>query len=228
MIGNNRNHEKRTCNAIAGMYRRAGSIPAIRRKHSADSIRPALHYCAPRTCLQEEISGESKSQRTKTKGQSLGLGPRFPRHGLVDGFRFIQLTGEFRIGQPFADDLTDTDIESLRIGHLAVVEPKRLLIDIAKQVEWLDTDVGSVQLPLNERPEVLHAVSVDVAIRVLDRVIDNLMFEAILQAIVGPQFISEDRSARFDMLVDVALKFLLAASVYDHRPHDSERLGAWQ
>jgi len=209
-------HENRSDHAIARLSRWCGSVTALRRGCTTDSLRPAFHACAPRTRVQEKILGESEPQRTKAESHAFDLGPRCPRHGLLDRFRPMHLAGEFRIGQPFADNLTDANIETLRIGHLAIVEPESLLIDVAKQMEWFDADVGAVQLPLNETPEVFHAVSVDVAIRVLDRVIDDLMFEAILQAVIRPQFISEDRSARFDVLVDVLLKFFLAAPIYDH------------
>ena len=76
---------------------------------------------------------------------SFALGPRFPRQGLVDRFCFSRLAGEFCISQPFADNLTDADVKSLRIGHLAIVKTKCLLVNVAKQVERLYADVGAMQ-----------------------------------------------------------------------------------
>jgi hypothetical protein len=202
---------------VARMPRRAGSTPAIRRRRSPDSFRTTFHACAPRKNVSQKGRCESKPARTQKEGQAFGLGPRFPRQGLVDRFCFFHLACEFRISQPLADDLTQADVEPLGIGHLAIVEPESLFIDVAEQVKRLYADVGAVQLPLHQTPEVFHAVSVDIAIRVFDGVIDDLMFEAILQAIVGPQFVGKDRNACFDVFVNVLLKFLLAPTVYNHR-----------
>jgi len=78
------------------------------------------------------------------------FGPCFPRHGLVDGFRFSHLASEFRIGQPLANDLTQSDIKALGIGHLPIVKPESLFVDVVKQVERLNASAGAVQLPLTE------------------------------------------------------------------------------
>jgi hypothetical protein len=125
-------HENRTRNAVAGMQSRSRSIQALRRRPATDSFRPTFHTCAPRTCIQKEGNGEPESTRTQTQGQALGLGPRFPRHGLVDRFRFSQLADEFRISKSLTDDLTYANIKTLGIGHLAIVKPKSLFVDIAE------------------------------------------------------------------------------------------------
>src|ERR1022692_2986230 len=93
MIGK-RAYENETSKATAGVRRRAGSVSQVRRSHAADSFRSALHACAPRTCVQKEVLGEPPPPRTQAKGQAFGLGPRFPRHGLIDGFRFSHLASE--------------------------------------------------------------------------------------------------------------------------------------
>lgn len=209
-------HEKRTRKYVARVPRRAGSLTSIRRRSTADPFRAAFHACTSRTRLQKEITRESEAKRTQAEGQSFGLGPRFPRHGLVNGFRFTSLANEFRIGPPFADDLTDSNIESLGVRHLPIVETKRLLINIAKEVEWLHADVGSVQAALQERPKVFHRISVDVAVHVLDRVIDDLVLKVIFQTIVGFQLIGEDRCARFDVLFEIRLQSFLLAVIQDY------------
>lgn len=142
-----REHEDRSRNAVARVHRRTGSIPPIRRRYDSDSFRSSFHACTPRTRIQEESSGESESERTQAKGQAFGLGPRFPRHGLVDRFRPQLLASEFRIGQPLAADFTDDRFKSPRVVQLPIIEPARLFVDIAKQVERFNTDIGSVQTP---------------------------------------------------------------------------------
>jgi hypothetical protein len=146
--------------------------------------------------------------------QPFSLGPRFPRHGLVDGFRFSHLAGKFRIGQALADDLPNADIKALGISHLAIVEPECLFVDIAKQVEGFHADVGSVQAALQETPEILHTIGVNVAVHILDRVIDNGVLVVGFQPIVGFQFVAEDRRARFDALTDQRLKVFFLARVH--------------
>jgi hypothetical protein len=202
--------------AVARMHRRTRSAPSIRRRCEADSFSSAFNACPPRTRLQKEITRESESSRTQTKSQPLGLGPRLPRHDLVDRFRFVCFAGEFRIGEPLACDLANSDVKALGIGHLAIVKPERLFVQIPKQVERFDADVRALKLSLDERPKVLHAVRVDVAVRVLDRVIDNLVFEVLVQAVVRQQFIGKNRGSRFHVFVDLALKFGLAPILYVH------------
>ena len=75
------------------------------------------------------------------------------------------------------------DIEALRISHPTIVEAKCLFVDVPEQMKWLNADVGAMQLPLDERPEVFHPVSANVAVRALDRVIDDLMLEAVFKYI---------------------------------------------
>jgi hypothetical protein len=204
-------------NAIARMHRRAGSVQAFRRRSKTDSFCASLHTCAPRTRIQKEIDGESESARPKAEGQALGLGPRFPRHGLIDGSRFSNLAGEFRIGQPLANNLADANIETL--CHLPIVEAKCLFIDVAKQVERLYADVGSMQATFQETPEVFHHVGMNVTVCVLDSMVDNCVLIVCAQTFVRLQFIGEDRCACFDVLADLLLKFSLATIVYNEGSH---------
>ena len=59
-------------------------------------------------------------------------------------------------------------------------------------MKWLDTDVSSVKATLQQTPEVLHCVGVDIPVHVPDRVIDDSVLVVSLQTIVRLQFISED------------------------------------
>jgi hypothetical protein len=185
------------------MYRGAGSLSAIRRRSETNARRPAFPNCTPRTRVQEEGRCKSQSERSQTKDQPLGLGPRFPRHGLVDRFRFIQLAGEFGIGQPFAYDLANANVKALRISHLPIVEAECLFVDVAEQVERFHADVGAVQLPLNKRPEVFHAIGMHVAIGLLNRMINDRVLVVLVQSVVGQQFIGEDRRASFHVLANL-------------------------
>lgn len=217
-------YENRTRNAVARLPRRTGRVSAIRRRRAADSFSATFNACASRTRLQEEIRREPEPTWTETQGQALGLGPRFPRHGLVDGFRFSHLAGEFCIGQPFPADLSHHYVEPFSIVHLPIVESASLFIDVAEQMEWFDADISTVQAALKQRPEVFHSVSVYVAIRVFDGVVNHGVLIVRFQPVVGKQFIGEDRRASLNVLANVLLKFLLAPIVYNHRANVSATL----
>jgi hypothetical protein len=62
-----RTYENRTRDGVAGMYRRPGSLQALRRRHETDSLRFTLHARAPRTRVQKEITRESEPARPQAK-----------------------------------------------------------------------------------------------------------------------------------------------------------------
>ena len=161
------------------------------------------------------------SRRASIAYQAFGLGPRFPRSGLVDRLRFraVNLPGEFRIGQTLATNRANHDREPLRIIHAAVIEPARLFVDVPEQVERFHADVSSVERPLQETPEVLHPVGLDVSIRVLNGVIDDRVLIVCLQPFRRFQFVTEDSGPGFDLFVDVLLKFFLPAIVHHEGPN---------
>jgi hypothetical protein len=59
-----------------------------------------------------------------------------------------------------------------------------LFVDVAEQMERLNADIGPVKATLQQAPEVLHGVRVDIAVNVLYRVIDNRMLVVILQTVI--------------------------------------------
>ena len=216
MIGK-RIYENETSKVTAGVCRRAGSVSPVRRGCAANSLRSAFYACAPRTRIQEEVAGEPAPSRPQAKGQAFGLGPRFPRQELE--LRFSHLASELRIGQALADDFTDTDVKTFGVGQLAVVETESLFVDVAKQVERLNTNVGSMQSALQQAPEVFHCVGMYIAVCVLDCMVDNRVLVVFAQTFVGLQFVGEDRCACLDVLADLLLKFLLAAVVHYEGSH---------
>ena len=209
---------RRRAASVARVPRRAGSISPFRQCSATDYFRSALYACAPRTRIQKEVFGESKSARPQAKCQAFDLGPRFPRHGTLER-RFSHFAGEFCIGQALAHDLTDANIEAFAVGHLPIVETECLFVDVPEQVKRLDTDVGSMQAAFQQAPEIVHAVGVHIAVHVFDRMVDNGVLIVCTQTFIRLQFIGENRSARFDMLADLLLKFALAAIVYNEGPH---------
>ncbi len=177
-------YEDRNYCETAGVRRRTAGISAVRRRRTTNSFRATLHACATRTSIQKEVGSESKQTRTQAQGQPFGLGPRLPRHALVDRFCFRDLASEFRIGQSLADYLTHADIKAFGVVHLSVVESPSRFVYVSEQVERFHTDVGPVQAALKQRPKVFHPVGMNVLIHVLDRMVDDCVLVVSFQPII--------------------------------------------
>lgn len=123
---------------------------------------------------------------------------RFPRpcRRLIDSFRFTNLAGEFSVGQGLARDLRDNRTKAVGVVHLvSIVVAKRLLVDVAEQVERFDRNVGAMKAALQQRPKILNGVGVSVAVHILDRVIDDGVLIVGVQTFIRFQFVAEDRRA---------------------------------
>jgi len=88
-------------------------------------------------------------------------------------------------------------------------------------VERFDADVCSVQAALQQAPEIFHRVCVNIAVHVLNGVIDDGVLVVGLQPVIRFQFVREDGRASFHMLTNVLLNSLLFAVVHNHHPHVS-------
>ena len=65
---------------------------------------------------------------------------------------------------------------------LRVVEAKRLFVQVAEQMERFDAHVGALHGALQERPEVLQAVGVDLPVHVGFGVVDDVVDVAALSS----------------------------------------------
>ena len=74
-------------------------------------------------------------------------------------------------------------------------------------MERFHAHVGSVQAALKQTPEVLHAVGVNAAAHILNRVIDDGVIVLRAQAIVRFEFITVETRAHFDMFPTLFLQF---------------------
>jgi hypothetical protein len=77
------------------------------------------------------------------------------------------------VGNPPSNNLLHDSDKSFRVGQVSIVVAIRLFVKIAEQMERLDADVCAMQAALQQRPKILHRVGVNIAIHVLNRVIDN-------------------------------------------------------
>src|SRR5437016_5026651 len=124
--------------------------------------------------------------------------------------RFRSLTGQLIEREALADNLTDSQIESvLVIEAQAVIAPKSLLIQITEQVEGLDRNVCTVNAPFEETPEIFQSVRVNLTANVFHRVVDHFVLEFI-QSVIRFQSIGEESGTGKHMLADFAMeRFLL-------------------
>ena len=68
-------------------------------------------------------------------------------------------------------------------------------------MERLNADVGSVKPALQERPEILKSVGVNLPVHIGDRVIDDLVGVLLFQPPIGEQFIGVDVRSLADMFL---------------------------
>ena len=92
--------------------------------------------------------------------------------------RFSHLAGDLGVGEAFAshwDRTREKRSASFSCLWLPVVIAESLLIEVTEKMKRFDANIGSVDAALQEAPEVLKAIGVDVTIDVFDGVIDDLM-----------------------------------------------------
>jgi hypothetical protein len=171
----------------------------------------------------ETSRAESESTRAKaeTEGQAFRFGPRGNRPALVQS-RF-GFAGYFRPGQPLSYDLAHGEIETFPVRQgrtaviLAIVEPKCLFVQVPEQVERFYAHIGAVEATLQETPEVLHRVRVDIAANIFHGVVNHLMGVVSLQSVIGQKEVSVYRAPGFDVRPNFGLQGLLSAIRYNLR-----------
>jgi hypothetical protein len=87
--------------------------------------------------------------------------------------------GELFVGEPLPDDLRYGQVETLRIVQPTLVKPKCLFVDVAVKMKRFNGNVRAVNAALQERPEVLAAVRMNLPINVGFGMVHNLMLELI-------------------------------------------------
>lgn len=145
--------------------------------------------------------------RSKTSGSGGGVGGC--------SFGSIASLRQCFVGEALADHAPRDLHEPLPIVADALIETERLLVDIPEQMERLDADVRPVDGPLQQAPEVLQAVGVDLAPDVGLGMVDGLMEVVRLQSFVGLQRISVDARTRLDMLANLGLQRAPASVLHD-------------
>src|SRR5579871_409602 len=129
------------------------------------------------------------------------------------------LAGQRIEGQPLAEYGGGGFDEASGVRQLAVVETVNLFIEVTEQVERLNRHVSALQSALQEAPEVLAAVGVDLPVHVAFGVDDDVVSIVGVQAVVREQFVGVDFRSASDVLADLRLKDRLPVALHDTRTH---------
>ena len=148
------------------------------------------------------MAQETQSQLALTLAASLPL-------SLSRGHGFGVLPCDLTPGKATAHSLLADDSQPLGVGQLPMVVAECLLINISEQVEGLGANVGASETALQQGPEVLHPVGVDVATDVLFSVVDDLVGVLGSQPVVAFQFIGIEGGTGLDVLPDLSLNVFL-------------------
>src|SRR5260370_10252644 len=104
-------------------------------------------------------------------------------------------------------------------SSLAVIESESLLVDIAKQMEGLDTHIGPVKSTFQQAPKAFHIVSMGIPVYIFDGVIHYGVLILRIKVVIGFQLITKDFRASFNVLTNLLLQFLFGPFAPDERPN---------
>ena len=128
----------------------------------------------------------------------------------------FRLTNQLFVGEALAYDLRYRQAEAVGIVHVdTIVKAERLFVNIAEQVERLNADVGAVDAALQETPEILHAIGVNVLANILHGMVNDLMSVFVRESPVGLQEVAINVRSGFHVVTYQLLQFALLASPYD-------------
>lgn len=99
-----------------------------------------------------------------------------------------------------------------------MVVAEYLFIEVAEQMEWLDTDIGSTEAALEQTPEVLKPIGVNLSANVAFRMVNDLMGEVRFQSFVGQQLVGIERRAGADVFPDDLVNLWSPTSLHHFRP----------
>ena len=108
-------------------------------------------------------------------------------------------SGQLGVGEVLADDGFGDFNKAAPVVLAASVEPERLLVEVAEDMERLNGHVGPVNGPLHQGPEVLNPVRVDAAPHVLHGVVNDVMQVVGLEPVVTPVPVGVEAGPRLDV-----------------------------
>src|SRR5579862_6327734 len=199
--------------AMAGRGRSGRGVDSGHAQDARGS-HPGGREAARRSTAVRAVHGSDETARVRPEGRDRRRreargGQEARGNGPLDrlrAFRLVRLPGQLGPRHSPAHRLREHQQEPAQIAPVALVEREGSLVEIPEQVERLDADVGALQAPLKERPEVLDAVRVDCPIDVLAGVIDDGMGVVAVEPAIRAQSIGVDVRAGEDVLPDEGLQ----------------------
>lgn len=131
------------------------------------------------------------------------------------------LPSEFIVGQAAAHGSFEHSHKASSVALVALVESEGFFVQVAEEVEGLNADVRPLEGALQEAPEVLNAVRVDLPFDVLLGMVDDAMDEVGLEAAVGAKRIAEHFGAGSDVLAHHGGERVAAAACDVLGPNDA-------
>lgn len=101
----------------------------------------------------------------------------------------------------------------------AIVETKRLFINVTKQVEGFNADVSTTQATFQEAPEVFQTVGVDVAINIGREMVNHLVLKTLIHAPLFSPFVRHDLCSLLHVSGDLRLYGTLLSVVQNAGPN---------
>jgi len=146
---------------------------------------------------------------------------RFPRFWRFDSlsvrarFEIRSFASEFIPSEALADDLRNNHAESVAVSDElvfggAMIKAEHLFVQISEEVEGLSADIGSLESALEETPEVLKTVCVDLPVNVAFGMVNDLMDKILVQSLIGEKCIRVNRAASRNVISDFALDGVFA------------------
>src|SRR5260370_34438227 len=106
------------------------------------------------------------------------------------------------VRQSLSGYLRKRQSEAVEVIHLfPVVVAKTLLIQIAEEMKRFHADISSADPAFQQRPKILKAVGVHLAVHVLNRVVNDLMGVLSGQPFIRQQSIGVESRASFDVFL---------------------------
>src|SRR5712692_4121047 len=98
------------------------------------------------------------------------------------------------------------------IQSLPVVVPEYLFVQIPEQMERLDVDVCTLQSALEQAPEILQSVCVNLPVHVALCMVNRLVDEVLMiQSLIRQERVGVDCAFRFDVGANLCLQIMLTA-----------------
>lgn len=130
---------------------------------------------------------------------------RFPRPHRLRRVSVCSLSRQLGVSEPTAYDLAHRQRETVFIGQrivlrCAIVVPEDLFSDVPIKVEGLNRNIGAAQPSLEQAPEILDPLSVNLSADVLIHMVHRLMYKLhVAERLVIGQPIAVDGRSLFDV-----------------------------